>query len=68
MLNNWSNFGFISRYYATKRIIWTQEDSDKLIRLVNRHGRRWTYLGTHFPDRHPTTLSNKYADLVSSTK
>lgn len=42
------------------RCAWLPEEDEKLLRLVEEEGKRWTYMSYFFVDRSPSTLMNRY--------
>lgn len=53
---------------ARTRRVWTDEESQKLLELVESEGKRWTYLQkTYFPDRPGAVLANRYKMLTDKT-
>lgn len=47
------------------RCVWLPEEDEKLLRLVNEGGKRWTYMSYFFVDRSPSTLMNRYSLLTN---
>ncbi|OBZ86390.1 Myb-like protein L [Choanephora cucurbitarum] len=45
------------------RCPWTKEESEKLLRLVNVYGQRWTLISSKFVNRSPTAVLNRYTLL-----
>ncbi|GAA5811033.1 hypothetical protein MFLAVUS_004462 [Mucor flavus] len=45
------------------RCLWLEEEDEKLLRLVNEHGKRWTFISKYFIDRPASTLMNRYSLL-----
>ncbi|KAL9542936.1 hypothetical protein MBANPS3_008357 [Mucor bainieri] len=46
------------------RCNWTKEEDEKLFDLIAAHGKRWTMLSSHFVDRSPSNVMNRYRLLV----
>lgn len=46
------------------RCLWLEEEDKKLLRLVEEHGKRWTFISKHFVDRPASTLMNRYSLLT----
>jgi hypothetical protein len=46
---------------------WTKEDDDRLIRIANEYGHRWTEMTKHFPGRNPNNLKNRWHKGLSKT-
>lgn len=43
---------------------WSATESQRLLTLVDEHGKKWLELASHFPDRNPTQLRNRYLRIV----
>ncbi|KAG2233375.1 hypothetical protein BDF21DRAFT_406856 [Thamnidium elegans] len=46
------------------RCLWLEEEDKKLLRLVEEHGKRWTFISKFFIDRPASTLMNRYSLLT----
>lgn len=74
LFNKWNQarFLFINlRYLNTqttrkKRKVWTVEESQRLLELVNVHGQSFRFLESYFPGRTEISLSAKYRYLLQS--
>lgn len=42
------------------RCRWTEEETEKLMKLVSSLGKRWTAISNHFVDRSPSNVMNHY--------
>ncbi|KAK4518713.1 uncharacterized protein ATC70_008935 [Mucor velutinosus] len=49
------------------RCNWTKEEDQKLLDLIAAHGKRWTMLSSHFVDRSPSNVMNRYRLLMDSS-
>lgn len=47
------------------RCLWLPEEDEKLLNLINKEGKRWSYISTHFVNRPAPTLVNRYALLTN---
>ena len=50
---------------AINRGKWTNEEDEKLRRLVETHGERWDFIATHYPDRADVQCLNRWNKTVN---
>ena len=54
---------------STKKVInpgkWTKEEDEKLKRLVEKHGERWTFIASQYPDRSDVQCHRRWSKVVN---
>lgn len=45
---------------------WSQEDSEKLIKLIDKYGRKWNVYESYFPGRKATSIRSHYYSVVNN--